>query len=1562
MPTAPATALNPPENAVRAQFANGPVLDTVARQMLTAALVQHYPSLRIDLQRTRLAVPRPEGGWALEPFMPRVLDYLGRGAGLDLRPVNTQPCYLTDNPPDWLGPAEGELDMAIVEALAKELSWRLPIGLQGALNEFWAGNADTGASRWQWLSDVLKNTLRIGALQQTDLHPNALLAINQVITTPDSAQRIRLYGDTAVRAYWLKASLLGPHTLHSSLSSRIVLATREQVLLCKPDGSILTYKTLDSLSRAWARQISRTYTVREIRITHYELEGNVFDACAAAILNRQLEHIGALKLPASIGWPALQKVYNSITSTAQFLVDGPQASLYNLETINRHLPHWLRNASAADKARYRQYSLALTSAKKIAKGKTYLHGISDIRTYAADVLHQQMRSDQGHFEQTTPIAERQDHFDPEDIELTFLTATGLPDTVGAVETTTMSLTDLALKNLLGRPKGTLSLRHRRDLALPPWLTADYITQRGGLIETVNIGKMYPERLEDLLLGATADARPREQLFAAHLSVQLPLEALELSLKHEQGLTPLGARYVAAVVQTSTDEQQVEGTAVVMRHLALMRHPQASPDIASNMFLIEPANTGQGPHVLYRPFYTPSLLEFSTRTALLEAIAEPSPLQTSVLTWLSDIARPIYDNGGFREPHYVRFGLGSEFAPLERPTPAQLATNGSSDELLQYLHNGRLMEYLFGCNARALVAQADSDSVSNAESRWGVLMEGAGLIFNSLLLLPGLPPPLMLTGGLLSLASVASQDIPALTSSDAITRELAAADVLLNLGMLLLHQSLAAAQRPGPLPADLLAQALRPRAPVRIGEIWPEPEPPIVVTGLVALPGEMPAADSTVLDFSFASAHNRLTPTQRERLAGFKVAPPQPLPAPHPDGPHKGLYRIGQAWHARVGQDLYPVDIDSEGVAMIVSATDPGQRGPALKADSHGNWSLDLRLRLLGGMPPKRIAALQQHKAQRIRELQTQMTDFFPHEVPLQKAVEINHTALKRAMQDPRFNEQQIATFRNRLSVALHAELSAYQALLATVRERTELKIPFHETILISLLEKSFDNRTISLSISASEQKSQIAKWPQFTTPGPALEAAALQDPQGFMQSIREQVALNDSTIERIEQRDGYLEQLFNLGETGAATATELLQMLPAAGHTGLTLKGFQLDCLKLASSRLSAGTIIEESLDSAIDPLKEHAHTHNQLNTLEFDASKRLEILDSLVDNYGQALDALQGIGVIYADELEPEYFNKLRLLLTDLYQDVTRQLASEIRPTPQPTVKRPRKRTPSGAGSRPKKVINVRGKGKLIGELRPADSEWQNDVIEVRSDYDEQLLSTYLQHGDEWVEIKTVRPPSPLRVRALNIIKGDARKLFAMFADHLHKTRQYKNLSRHPQEVEELLAHEAQKLDRLATELHTALQAQAEAARLPDDQALVDNMRSAAQQMLREGREMRIQLSLELPPTHGNLQYLIDQELVQMAGLGNRIQLAGERRDFIQEYAVNDRQGRPLWYAHFHYPEATTPKQDYSVAHLKTKAQRKLSYWSQLADAKSGQAVVIVHRGQIGRVLAERWFLPLAN
>lgn len=99
----------------------------------------------------------------------------------------------------------------------------------------------------------------------------------------------------------------------------------------------------------------------------------------------------------------------------------------------------------------------------------------------------------------------------------------------------------------------------------------------------------------------------------------------------------------------------------------------------------------------------------------------------------------------------------------------------------------------------------------------------------------------------------------------------------------------------------------------------------------------------------------------------------------------------------------------------------------------------------------------------------------------------------------------------------------------------------------------------------------------------------------------------------------------------------------------------------------------------------------------------------------------------------------------------------------------------------------------------------------------------------------------------------------------------------------------------------------------------------------------------------------------MQVARLGERKALKGERKDFLQEYAINDRDGWPLWYAHFHYETAETPKADFSVAHLKTKEQRKEHYHSMLAKAKSPYAVVNVHRGQIGRPLAQSRFLPLA-
>ena len=1563
MSTAPSTAtsLTPPESAVRGQFSNPPSLESVTRSMLAAAIEHEYPTLTLDLERTQLAVPQLSGGWILQPFMPRVLAYLGSSTELDLSPIEGQAYYLSDTPPTLLRPTQGELDMKVIERLVKELSWRLPIGLQGALTDFWGEESGAGVNRWQWFSDVIKDTLSISALTQADLTDAARDSLYQVIRTPVREDRIRLYGERAVAAYWLKASLLNANVGRSILSSRIALETSGQVLVHNPGGVTRTFNTMDSLGRAWNRRISQHYTIDEIRLKRFELDGNVFDACAAAVLSMQLEHIGLIKLPATMGWDRLQAVYLDITNTAKLFVDAPQANIDPLTALERQLPDWLKNASASDHALYRQYSLALSTAKKINHGKTYLHGILDIHAFAANALHQQLQRDQQHFENRAPVQALENRLHPDNIELTFHVATGLPGTIGIIELVTMSLTDLALKNLVGRPKGTLTLRSHLGIDLPAWLTADYITQSGGLIEQVNIGKVYPERLEQLLLSGTPEANAREKLFAEQVSAQLPLEALELSLKKQNGVTPLGARYVAALMQASTAGRVVDGKHVVIRHLALVRRVEAIPDIVSNMFIIEPSNIEDGPHLLYRPLYAQSLLEFPTRAALLDAIAEPGELQNSVLTWLSDIARPIYAHGGIKEPHYVRFGLGSEFGPLEVPEPAFIATNGTNNELLQYLNNGQLMLFIYGSNARALVEQANTDSVSNSESRWAVLLEGGNLLFNNLLFVPGLPPPLMLTGGLLSLTAAVSSDIPALASNDPATRELAAADVLLNVAMLLFHQAAARLPRPAALPPGLRAQALRTFAPLRLPELWPEPPAPKMTSGAVALPGEYPNTESTVLDFSFASAQNRLTPRQRERLAGFEVPLPESLPPAQPTSLRTGLYRIADRWHALIEQTLYPVDVDMEGAAVIISASDPHLRGPNLKSDKKGHWSFDLRLRLRGGMPPKRIAALQQQKIERTKQLDEELEAFFKQEEPLHKAVDITQSALERAETDERFTPEQLDTFRDRFEMALKKQRDAYQQLLESNKERTELKVPFHDRIVISLLQKLFDNSVKSLVRSGAEQRALLKKWAPFARPGPQLEQAATADPEAFLRFVREEVALNERTLQRLELRNSYVDQLYNHSEAGTEAANRLVADLSPDEHTPLSIKSFHLGCLKLASSKVAASTLTETGLDEAVDHLKEHIQTHDALNTLEFSPEKRLEVLDSLEEHYGQALDAMRGLAIVNADDLEFDYFNKLRHMLEGLYQDATTQLAAEIKPALKPR-KKPRRRPLSVMGRPSKKIINVRGKGQLIGELKPASNEWPIETVEIRSGYDRKLLSTYSQHGDEWLEIETAQPHTPAATRALNIVKGEARKLFSKFENVLKSLRESRKRYRYPQAAQEAYDNEAKKLDTLATEMDAALQNQPPTSRLPDDQALVEMLRKAAQSLFSEGHATRVQLSLELPPTNSNLQFLLDQRVVQLASLGKRIPLRGERQDFMQEYAINNREGFPIWYAHFHYPLADTPNLDYSAAHLKTKAQRKLNYFSQVNDAQGEHATVNVHRGEIGKDLARHWFVPLVE
>ncbi|MCI0996390.1 dermonecrotic toxin domain-containing protein [Pseudomonas corrugata] len=1550
---------------VSLHFASRPTFEQVARGMLEQAIKQRDPWLRIDLSKTQLAMPDPvTRGWHFQPLMSAVLDYLATGTPPDFAPQGALDCFLSDSPPRRLWSGARGLDMQLVKKSILELAWTLPIGLEDALVRYWNEDIDSGdqtttsgrTSRWCWLSDVLRNTLSIRGLQQPGLTDTAREALDQIVRWPDRALRFCRNRQAPVYAYTLETWLTQDSTRTVLVGGDILLVRIKngttEFLLCSPGSAVKSFASLEAFNQHWGEWIARQYTVDTITCQRYEIGGNVFERQAAMLLEQQLADLKAVQLPARIDLQDLKRLYADLSDPARSLLEAPRPSPDTSARLGSLLPEWLKNASIVDQTTFQHYSLVLASAKKRHQGQTFLGGIDDIKAFTVDALLGRLRQTNDNSSDKRPSS----RYQPDDVVLTFSVSAGYPGTIGVTEKRQMSLTELAIHNLVARPSGTFTLSHRQGQTLPAWLTPGFIT---GLIEQVDIGATYPRYLQQHLLGDSPQAQNRQRIFAEQIPAQLMLEALKQQLNRENGVTLQGLRLLEAVLQPDAASQQVEGRPVVIRHLGLLRKPQARPDIVTNMFIIEAQDIATGPHLLYRPLYAPSLQEFPTREALLQAIAATGSLQDSILTWLPDAARPIYANGGFLEPHIVRFFTGDEFSLPDKPAPAALAVDDTRGELLQSLQEGELMQYLYGCNAQALVTQADRDSVSNSESRWAVLLEGSGLLFNTLLF-PLLRGPAMTTVWLWNLMASAQQDIPALTSEDPVARELAAVDLLVNLALLV--SQLPAGHGPATravVPESIKEQAMRPVAPRAIAEQWPAPEAPTLVEGTVTLPD----ANTDIgrrLDFSFARASGRLTPALEARLQRLQVSPPSSPLAPIENGPFKGLYVIGNKWHAKVEGALYRITPEAGGSATIVDPLDPlapDKNGPPLRVDTNGLWHLDLRLRLLGGSPPKRVEAQRRINLQRAQQLTDELDQVVAQEVDRQKALDVAQQVMTRTEEGSNYTETQRAAKRKLFYDLLQEQTDIYLKLADSASERAILGIGFPSGYMHSLMENVINNARKAFLITEKERVAIQRVHPQFGEHADIREIVD-RDYEAYMKYLDAKSDINDRAIYWLELKDNYLEQLSNLDASGARAFERLTSNRPLDEKNAIGSKTMQLSTLPVLSVK-NRQSALPNRLLRILMPLMEHMRSHWDLQTYEVSPAEKLEVLESLTEHYGKTLDTLKGTKALYLDDINESYFDRLVKLVEGLYQEVSSKLAAEIKPEPKPRKRTP-KRPRTGAGLPQKKLIRTRHNGVLIGDLKPAGTSLPIEVVEMRSEANNQVLATYSRHEDVWDVVDVRRPTPAPQTRSIKAIRAHGRALLDELDKRMSRAESYKTHCRHPQEIEEILNNEASHFRTLSEELDRALTA-SPTSRTPANEALGQLLSDAAANLTAKGSDLRIELSLKLPPTDGNLRFLFEKNLIQVARLGDRTALQGARKDFLQEYAINDRDGFAIWYAHFHYEAADTPKENFSVAHLKTKEQRKEHYHSLLAKATSPYAVVNVHRGQISKSLAQSRFLPLA-
>lgn len=1576
------------QQAVAAQFATRPSLRDVAAHMLSDLLKEKFPLLTQPPADLRLAQPRDGGGRALLPLLTVALEYLATDNYPDMSARDGLDCYLSDATGTRLTyqiNGQKDYDLSAIEAVIRELAQVLFIGFQDAVTAYWGQAGDASDSRWKWLADMFQARLRRMAVDQLGSDAGHLKMLSALARCPDRKDRVHQpWPDNSLHAYTLETRLEQGKKRVNVQSADLLLVSGTQVLLCGLSGRIEPFDSLDAFGQAWGERMAEQFVADRMTWNQYEPHGNIFEVQAALVLNRQLDDLAAISLPAHSSVEDLERLFAAVTDPARLLTALPGARAQPLSSLKAALPDWLQSASPADQFTYHQYVLEQAIIKREALGDPQLAELDSIGAYATAHLNHQLCLDRNHAlhgERTCAQTALAAGYDADDLQLTFHVPVGNLGS-GYLEPVVMSLVELALKNLSGRPNGSMTLSHLKGRTLEAWLTPDYILR---LIQRVNIGLNYPNYIRQELIDNTTAAQKRQRLFKQQRPLQLKMQALQYKLQGLNGLTARGVRYVAAVLNVERAGRWVGETEIVMRPLAFLRKPGASADVVRNMFIIEALDPKAGPHILYRPACAQALREFNSRADLLAAIVETGELQASVLAWMAEHASAIYSNGGFLEPHYVRIGIGSEFDLLPRkPAPAALA--GADDEsaapVLLALNTGTLLDYLFECEAHQLLDQAEGQSTSNTESRWALIVEGMQLGFNTLLM--AVRGPLAVVGWLVQVMQSLKQDLPALESPDPTARELAWVDVLMNIAMLLLHQrapdepvAITRHEAPGieqalarlPLRRSLDAPASTPATPIR--------------RGLIGLPSEPPGGGRTLLDFDRSVAGDGAAARMLEKLLAYHVPWPDPVPAPIDTGFYKGLYRIDGALHASVGSLLFRVSVvPGFGEVFIVHPEKIDHPGIPIRTDGSGHWRLDRGLRLLGS-GPKRMAELREQKLEQKTQLLTRIGQINAELVgTLEPPVRQSFIQTQKMRDTLRAQRDALVQAWDALQRAAPAQRPALEAshqrevkdyatrsalfrrLLDILTERVKPLIETRESLLplaqelkkvtlagadIKDVEKILD-QSANDAFGVYEYEREWLQGLQTSRTGQPMRDLAHSM---FLDIwLDNRVAYDEYLAKSIESADTWLrmadaaarmettfEQLAQFSRGGAAKRLEWLQKIT-------DVRVFFAANLKLNAMAPLAQASVD--ISNSVLPPQEKLY-YQRLQNLElaqtvlshievrssddYSLEDQRNVYESVIDKYRRYTNALQALKALNSNRLYPAS-ERLLEALADARTLAESELQTVVSKQEQLDVALPVSKT-----LRPKpptrRVFKSRRRGYLIGDVRAPAGPVRHEQMTISDPLTGEAIASFQQLDGDWVDTAPqAEAESPAAAPLQTVVELRTRGQ-ALISQRAGIEQQIDTQKRQldspltqqqvdPADWDVLLTQHARKFTDLADRL------QRDHANSPTAQGLIDEYRAQARELTRQAERDCSAAYKQQWPTPQSVTYLWDHQQIDInltsAADPERPTLSG---DFFTEYAVYDKATRPpqvLWYAHFHYPSATTAAANYSRAHLKLREQRKFT------------------------------------
>lgn len=675
---------------------------------------------------------------------------------------------------------------------------------------------------------------------------------------------------------------------------------------------------------------------------------------------------------------------------------------------------------------------------------------------------------------------------------------------------------------------------------------------------------------------------------------------------------------------------------------------------------------------------------------------------------------------------------------------------------------------------------------------------------------------------------------------------------------------------------------------------------------------------------------------------------QPIPSQAgslvPHGRAAGLYVNGSALYARLIEGEFQVAYDDLGDLRVVDPANLQRPGPRLIKEPSGQWRLDLRLRLLGGSG--RAQALEaQHDSARAQISYLSVQQKIERDFQaLDRTVEMIHS-ISESQQPHR--ESQLQSLHENYDARLLRLIDEVEKVSQQLKEANrgigvrgyQQRMASVFKMRIMLEARRANNRKVQLNTLAVAERQAGALTAE------RYESEAYGERLAYRLSLVEQMLASLATIDRsmdelaqvprfgVEYRQALEPRLGLLPDAIAVQRLHLpMLFLRALRRAALVAPEWVSHAQASLNNVLRALTQMGEAMTGESSVADSNSSVSEQLAAANIHA----EAFDQAANTFAAAADALtfsaQGLEEGVLDIHYEALVGQISALGEEARARLSAVLERELRlrrAMRKRTAKEQRQR--DQARNRP--ASHSRTHRPKNSQLPPPPG----------SGPDQGPQQEPLSSAVERLSIKAFAAD-------LNALMRRARSRLAASSGLIERVRGWVDAKRVPVEMEELLTGPAAEFEDLARQIEVAEpESSSEAA------ALCHDLRKQATSFREAGRQARINTSLLRLPTGDSLAWLVKQRQVSIQPLGplQPLRARNGEGNALREARIDGPEGRPLWYAHFHYDDTGR----LVAAHLKTAAQRRDGLGKQLQQAESGGSVIAIWRSRLSEAQVRQTF-----